>query len=234
MAFYTYGETAYNGVTLYLIRTAGSNIRLADINGISLDKAPYYGINGGFFDFSTRLMASIAVQNDVSVGSGQVQDKRYGYGWTNAKTRGTMLYDGQTNTLRVVVADSAGDSTIPIGNRSNYWLAGGVSMSLNDDNNWYQIATNENLPGHSTTATSQRAALVYGDSDVWLVVTPNAVTTTAFREAIKLKVATASSRRDAIFLDGSGSAQMRCTERVYKGSDSTPRPLEGIIALAAK
>lgn len=229
-AFYTYGEATYNGITLYLIRTAASNIILPDVNNKNIGDTTYYGINGGFFDFSTRAILSVTVVNDVPSGSGVKLDKNYGTGWYNEKyARGTMVYDGARNTLSVRVVKSAGE--ISVTDRNNYWAQGGVSMSLNDDANWFSIATQQNLPAHSTTATSRRAALVYGDSNVWLVITPNEVTTTTFREAIKTKVATTASSRDAIFLDASGSAQMRSCERTYRGDN---RPLEGIVALKAK
>lgn len=229
-AFYTYGEATYNGVTLYLIRTAGNNIILPDINNKNLGDTTYYGINGGFFDFATRAILSVTVVNDVPSGSGVKLDKTYGVGWFNEKyARGTMVYDGGRNTFSVPVVSSAGE--ISVLDRNNYWGQGGVSMNLNDDANWFNIATQQNLPAHSLTATSRRAALVYGGSAVWLVITPNEVTTTTFRNAIKAKVATTASSRDAIFLDASGSAQIRSCEQTYRGDG---RSLEGIVALKAK
>lgn len=173
-------------------------------------------------------MLSLTVNNDVPVGSLVYRDTGYGSGWANVNyARGTVFYDGVNRALGVRIVSTA--DQISVTNRSNYWAQGGVSMSLQDDANWRNIAvTQQNLP--NPDGVIQRAGLVYSSSGyIYLVMTASGepgATAAQFRQAIKQTL----GALDGIFLDSSGSAQMLSAEFRNSGDGRKVKTMVGIIS----
>lgn len=222
MANYTYGSvTASNGVNLRYIKTSPNNTTLQAINA-NVTNTPYYGVNGGFFDGTNIL--SIAVVNGKPV-KGNPGD--YGSGWYNDKyPRGTLIWDPVARAYSIAIISSA--SEIAVTDRSQYWAQGGVSMSLQNDSNWYyQAVTNEHLP--NPDGKTYRTALVYNTGlNIWYIITPTPCTASEFRAAIKEKIGS-GTLVDGIFLDGGGSCQMRCAEYSFPGDDRVVRQMVRLI-----
>lgn len=216
---YTYSKSVINGITMHVIKTSPKNIALKAVN-TNLANVPDYGINGGFF-YSTALL-SIAVNNDVPVKGAK---GTYGAGWTNEKyDRGTLVWDGAAGKYFVQVAGSAADLNVT--NRKNYWAQGGISLSLKDDANWKAKATRENMP--NMTGKVGRTALVYSSGlNIFLVVTNTACTAEAFRAAIKHLGS--GTLVDGVFLDGSGSSQLKSKEAVVRGDGRIVRQMISLI-----
>jgi len=201
---------ASNGVVLHAIKTSPNNIALKS-NRSNVYSRSDVAVNGGFFSFGSGDVLSIAVQNDMPVAG---KRGAYGSGWFNAKyARGTLVWDAAARKYSVQVVSSASD--IVVSDRSRYWAQGGISMSLRDDAGWEGIARAQNMP--SMTASVYRTALVYGSGlSVWLVVTNTPCTASQFRAAIKERIGS-GTLVDGIFLDGSGSSQMRCDSVRLRG-----------------
>jgi hypothetical protein len=203
---YTLHPAATNGVVLQSIKTSPKNIRLKNINPVSnLASQSSYGINGGYFNFTNYDILNIAVNNDVPV---KGTAGSYGVGWNNegAYLRGTLVWDDAAGTFSVVSCTDAG--AIYVTNRTRYWAQGGISMTLSDDLQWRQIAGLENM--QNPDGLAERAGMVYNNANsLWLVVTNSNCTAGQFRAAIKEKVGS-NTLVDGIFLDGSGSAQLKC------------------------
>lgn len=202
---YTYSQvTASNGVVLHTIKTSPNSVYMKALpEGSSLANQSTDGINGSFFDFSSGALLTIAVNNDVPVAGSQGS---YGSGYENVKyARGTLVWDSREGEFSVQVVSSA--ANLAVVNRHQYWAQGGISMGLNNESGWAAQADKENMPNR--TGSVQRAGLVYNTSkNIWLVVTNTNCTAAQFRAAIKEKVGS-STLVNGIFLDGSGSAQMR-------------------------
>ncbi|MEK8132852.1 phosphodiester glycosidase family protein [Paenibacillus filicis] len=225
---YTYTKyTATNGVVLHTIKTTPKNIILKAISSaVTSSSQPNYGINGGFFDFSTQNILSIAVNNHAPV-KGAAGD--YGVGWTNAGTakRGTLVWDDAAGKYSVQVTDSASNLTVT--DKTKYWAQGGISMSLGNDSGWAAQADAEKMPNR--TGKVERAGLVYNTGlNIWLVVTNTNCTAAEFRTAIKEKVGS-GTLVNGIFLDGSGSSQMKCAEASVSGDG---RKVPEMVALKDK
>jgi len=206
---YWYGKvTATNKVVLHYIKTSPKNIKLNVLNK-NVTSGTDYGINAGFF-YGKDLL-SIAVMDDVPVNG-----KRggYGSGWENAKyPRGTLVWDGKQSKYSVQVVNNAGELTVS--DRNNYWAQGGISMNLKDDTHWKAQAQKENMP--NMTGKVYRTGLVYNTGlNIWLIVTQTPCTAEEFRKAIKEKIGS-GTLVDGIFLDGSGSSQMKCKEISLRG-----------------
>ncbi|MBG9737278.1 hypothetical protein [Paenibacillus alvei] len=215
MSNYNYSKcVASNGVVLHAIKTSPNNIALKP-NRTNVYSRPGVAVNGGFFSFGSGDILSIAVQNDVPVAG-----KRggYGSGWFNAKyARGTLVWDAAARKYSVQIVSSASD--LVVSDRSRYWAQGGISMSLRDNAGWERIARAQNMP--SMTADVYRTALVYGNGlSVWLVVTNTPCTAARFRAAVKERIGN-GTLVDGIFLDGSGSSQMRCDSVRLRGDGRT-------------
>ncbi|ANC73347.1 hypothetical protein A2G07_15980 (plasmid) [Deinococcus radiodurans R1 = ATCC 13939 = DSM 20539] len=213
------------------MKTTASNIVLRRINS-NVTASGHYGINGGFYilgePIESQPLLSLTVNNDVPVGSLIYQDTSYGSGWANVGyARGTVFHDTVSRTIGVRVVSNA--SQISVTNRSNYWAQGGVSMSLQNDANWRDIAvTQQNLP--NPDGVIQRAGLVYNEAGyVYLVMTASGqlgATAGQFRQAIKQTL----GALDGIFLDSSGSAQMLCAEFRNAGDGRKVKTMVGIIS----
>ncbi|BFH10711.1 hypothetical protein WJ0W_005820 [Paenibacillus melissococcoides] len=205
---------ASNGVVLHAIKCSPNDIKLQACR-TAVCSQPMTAINGGFFSFGTGDILSIAVQNDAPI-KGHRGD--FGSGWYNAKyARGTLVWDAAARKYSVQVVKSADE--LSVSDRSRYWAQGGISMSLHDDAGWQQIAHQQNMPNMAGKA--YRTAMVYGSGlNVWLVVTNTACTAGQFRYAIKEKIGS-GTLVDGIFLDGSGSSQLKCNEALLQGDGRT-------------
>ncbi|MFW5438128.1 hypothetical protein [Paenibacillus apiarius] len=211
----TYSKcTASNGVVLHYLKTSPNDVQLR-ANGASVCGQSATAINGGFFDFASGAILSIAVQNDKPI-----KGKRggYGSGWFNAKyARGTLVWDAAARRYSVQAVRSADE--LNVSDRARYWAQGGISMSLGNDASWERVARGQNMPNMSGKA--YRTGLVYGTGlNLWLIVTNTRCTAAEFRTAIKQKIGS-GTLVDGIFLDGSGSSQMRCPEALLKGDGRT-------------
>ncbi|GAV13222.1 hypothetical protein PBN151_3156 [Paenibacillus sp. NAIST15-1] len=92
-------------------------------------------------------------------------------------------------------------------------------MSLQDDEHWLQIARQQNMP--NMVGKTYRTAIVYGSSlNIWMVVTDSPCTAESFRMAIKQKIGS-GTLTDGIFLDGSGSSQLKHQSATLKGDGRT-------------
>ncbi|CAH8772216.1 hypothetical protein [Paenibacillus dendritiformis] len=207
----TYNKcTASNGVVLHAMKCSPNDIKLQACR-TSVCSQPLTAINGGFFNFGTGEILSISVQNDNPI---KGRRGAYGSGWYNAKyARGTLVWDAVARRYSVQVVKSADE--LHVSDRSRYWAQGGISMSLHDDSGWQQKAKAQNMPNMSGKA--YRTAMVYGSGlNLWLIVTNAACTAGQFRYAIKEKIGS-GTLVDGIFLDGSGSSQMRTDKVQIRG-----------------
>lgn len=206
--------TASNGVVLHSLKCSPNDVRLQACR-TSVCSQPNVAVNGGFFNFGTGDILSIAVQNDAPI---KGHRGAFGSGWYNAKyARGTLVWDTAARKYSVQVVRSADE--LNVSNRSRYWAQGGISMSLRDDAEWQQTAKAQNMPNMSGKAF--RTALVYNSGlNLWMIVTNTACTAGQFRYAIKEKIGS-GTLVDGIFLDGSGSSQLKCDEAVLRGDGRT-------------
>ena len=229
------GET----IALNTIETPASNIVLQANDGTVPSSDAPAAVNGGFFLPSGEIL-SIAVNDNTPVSGPPGEDF---IGLANDRTsRGTLYWDGETNTAGVEVVSNV-DQLTNITDRSNYWAQGGISMALNSpvaqDGLPQQTIDEEldNLGG--STGLSERTALIYDDlsnngtgetgTDVYLVTTQQEVTLGEFRSAIQQTYTTAE---DGIFLDGGGSTQIKSPDFESSGSDPAPgRTIPQIVAL---
>ncbi|MFW5434370.1 hypothetical protein [Paenibacillus apiarius] len=215
MSNYNYTKCiANNGIVLHAIKTSPNNIVLKS-SRTNVYSQPNVAVNGGFFNFGDGAILSIAVQNDVPVAG---RPGGYGSGWYNAKyARGTLVWDAAARKYSVQIVRSADE--IAVTDRSCYWAQGGISMSLQDDHGWEKIARQQNMP--SMAAKVYRTAMVYGSGlNVWAVVTNTPCTAAQFRAAVKEKIGN-GTLVDGIFLDGSGSSQLRCGDVRLRGDGRT-------------
>ncbi|OAB40906.1 hypothetical protein PMSD_00740 [Paenibacillus macquariensis subsp. defensor] len=198
-----------NGVILHVLQTKPSSISLNSIND-NVVQSETNGINGGFF-WENQLL-SIAVMDGMPANG---SPKEYGSGWYNVKyDRGTLVYDRVTKTLDVQRAASVED--LHMTDATKFWAQGGVSMNINDDRRWYNVAVNEErLPFPDDERL--RSAMAYDNSgEIYLIVTSTKCTAEQFRTAIKRNVAV-GNLNEAIFLDGDGSSQLLAGNVQVKG-----------------
>ncbi|MEK5036245.1 hypothetical protein MKY96_32870 [Paenibacillus sp. FSL R7-0302] len=221
MASYTYGNVS-TGTNLHFIKTSPNNIVLKTA-GKNVVKTEEYGVNGGFFYLKDQI--SIAVNNDVPV-RGVVGG--YGSGWFNEKyARGTLVWDAAAGKYSVQIVPTA--SEIEVIDRSRYWAQGGISMTLQDDTTWKTLAKLQGMPNIDGKTT--RTALVWNSGlNIWLIVTDTLCTAEQFRLAIKKNIGS-GTLVDGIFLDGGGSSQLRCKEKVIDGDG---RSVVQMVAISAK
>lgn len=214
--------TASNGVVLHSLKTSPNDVQLRPCQ-TSVYTQQQTAINGGFFDFRSGAILSISVQNDKPVKGSR---GGYGSGWHNAKyARGTLVWDAAARRYSIQVVRSADE--IKVTDRSRYWAQGGISMSLQDDRGWKQRSSEQNMPNMSRKAF--RTALVYGSSlNLWMVVTDTACTAEQFRSAIKQKIGS-GTLVDGIFLDGSGSSQLRSGDVRLRGDGRTVHSIVSIL-----
>ncbi|EJW14272.1 phosphodiester glycosidase family protein [Paenibacillus alvei] len=214
--------TASNGVVLHSLKCSPNDVQLRPCR-TSICNQKMTAVNGGFFDFASGALLSIAVQNDKPVKGNR---GAYGSGWFNAKyARGTLVWDAAARRYSIQVVRSAGE--LQVSDRNRYWAQGGISMSLQDDRGWKQRSSEQNMPNMSGKAF--RTALVYGSSlSLWMVVTNSPCTVESFRTAIKQKIGS-GALTDGIFLDGSGSSQLRYDSVSLRGDGRTVHSIISIM-----
>lgn len=168
-----------------------------------------FGINGGFFWNGDLL--SIAVVNDQPL-VGQQWD--YGSGWYNIDVpKGTLVWDEITGSFSVQVAIDA--EQLHVTDKGHYWAQGGVSMSLQHDEQWVQQALAEDMPAFAEARL--RSGAVYDKSqNLWLLVSETPCTVEQFRTAA-IEWVGRTQVVDGVFLDGDGSSQMRSAQIQLKG-----------------
>lgn len=205
---------ATNGVVLHTLKCSPNDVQLRPCR-TNVYSQPLAAVNGGFFDFSSGALLSITVQNDKPVKGSR---GGYGSGWHNAKyARGTLVWDAVARRYSIQVVKSADE--LQVSDRSRYWAQGGISMSLQDDAHWQQIARPQNMP--NMAGKVYRTGLVYGSGlSLWMVVTNSPCTAESFRTAIKQKIGS-GTLVDGVFLDGSGSSQMSCSAMKLRGDGRT-------------
>ena len=105
-------------IRLESLQTNANNIELRP-NNTTVPNSGSFGVNGGFFQIGTNTLFSIAVNNDRPVYG---LPGATGVGWGNSKTRGTLYWDGQTNTAGIAVVDHASQlkTIVSITNTANY------------------------------------------------------------------------------------------------------------------
>ncbi|MCY9760940.1 phosphodiester glycosidase family protein [Paenibacillus alvei] len=215
-------STASNGVVLHTLKCSPNDVQLRACR-TNLCNQDMTAVNGGFFDFSSGAILSIAVQNDKPVKGSR---GGYGSGWHNAKyARGTLVWDAAARRYSVQVVKSADE--LNVSDRSRYWAQGGISMSLQNESGWERIARLQNMP--NMPGKVFRTALVYGSGlSLWLVVTNSPCTVESFRTAIKQKIGS-GALTDGIFLDGSGSSQLRYDSVSLRGDGRTVHSIISIM-----
>ncbi|MCL6604350.1 MAG: hypothetical protein K6T94_15915 [Paenibacillus sp.] len=205
---YTYLEAeSFGKVKLHMMSLTPDHVTLRAA-GTPLRQVKAYGINGGFF-YGEDLL-SIAIMNDVPVSG----DKNaYGSGWFNAKyPRGTLVWDGSSQRFSVQVVSSGDD--LEVSDRSQYFAQGGISMNLQNEDQWLTSVTQEHLP--FADEQRMRSGMVYDNTGkLWLIVTPSRCTAAEFRTAILESIP--GEGLEGIFLDGDGSSQMNASEVVIIG-----------------
>jgi len=214
---------ASNGVVLHALKCSPNDVQLRSCRTNVQSQPLAAAINGGFFDSRNGAVLSIAVQNNQPVKGGRGE---YGSGWENAKyARGTLVWDAAARRYSIQVVRSADE--LKVSDRSRYWAQGGISMSLQDDGGWQQRARLQNMPNMSGKV--YRTGLVYGSGlSMWMIVTNTACTAEQFRTAIKQKIGS-GTLTDGIFLDGSGSSQLRCEDVSLRGDGRTVYSLVSIM-----
>ena len=225
---YTYGTASYNGVNLRFIKTSPNNILPTYLNPPkSMTQSGYYGINGGFFNDKFGIV-SIAAVNGKPVG-GRNGDGTGG--WTNGQYyvngrpinlyRGTLVWDLVARKYSVPEVYEIDE--IRVSDKSNYWAQGGVSMCLQESEDIFlETVKGQRLPEYNSK--DLRSALVYNtDLNLWLVISTNSCTVSAFRTAIKNAIGS-GTLVDGIFLDGGSSTSMRCAD-FYKNGNFLPEML---------
>ena len=237
-------------VDLDYIKTVPSNIELLENDGTVPESDAPAAINGGFFNRETEELVSIAVNNNESV-----DPERFGESNNYGNlTRGTLYYDGYTNSTGVWPVSNIDELTEDperIKDLNNYWAQGGISMGLKLPEIDYGLPqqTIEELNQISPTEETQRTALIHDNlpnnrtgetgSEVYLVTTEDEVTLGEFRAAIKQTFTDSEgvARGDAevdveggIFLDGGGSTQIKADDD-FEYSDTENRDIPQIIAL---
>lgn len=207
-----YSETAPGGMKLHVLQTKAAYVTLETINN-NVTLSGKVGINGGFF-YGNQLL-SIGVVNSLPVNK---EVGSFGTGTENVKfARGTLVWDGASDSLSVQVASDA--SELKVKDHTRFWAQGGISMSLGDDANWYGQTVKESAPFPEDDRL--RSAAVYDNSGaLYLIVSETKGSLAVFREAIVASIGD-GKLVDGIFLDGDGSSQLLSSEASLPG-DSRP------------
>lgn len=230
---HTYSRAYSNGIYLHIISTTAQDIELVNLQYGKLRTSEYYGMNGGWYNpiGSTRQVISLAFSNGHNVGPASID------GDQNYVGSGVMYWSG--STLKVVSGVTS-PSGLPI-YANGTWAQGGYSMHLGNTN-WAELTLAE--PAAANVFYDSRAgksAMVAHMSQkrVYLVITQNAATWETFRTAIQNYMgisdmgANDSTTLQGIFLDGSGSSQMKSKSNGYIES-SDNRALCQIVAIRSE
>lgn len=233
MMAHTYQKAYSNGIFLHIISTTAENIQLVNLQYHSLSSSEYYGINGGWFNppGNTRQVISLAYSDGHCVGPNSVD------GAMNHVGAGVMYWSG---TSLQVVSGVTTPNSLPV-YAAGTWAQGGYSMHMGNTN-WASLTSAE--PAASNVFNDSRAgksALVAHMSQkrVYLIITQEAVNWATFRTSIQNFMgisdmnATDSTTLQGIFLDGSGSSQMKSKSNGYIES-SDNRALCQIVAIRSE
>lgn len=205
-----YSETAPSGMKLHVLQTKAAYVTLETIN-TNVTLSGKVGINGGFF-YGNQLL-SIGVVNSLPVNK---EAGNFGTGTENVKyARGTLVWDGASDSLSVQVASLA--SELKVKDHTRFWAQGGISMSLGDDAHWNEQTKKENAPFPEDDRL--RSAAVYDNAGaLYLIVSETKGSLAAFREAIVASIGD-GKLVDGIFLDGDGSSQLLSSEASLPGDN---------------
>lgn len=208
---YTYSAVeASNGMKLHTLKTKPANVSL-EVIANNVTRSDRTGINGGFF--YGKSLVSLAVVNGKPINGAKTD---YGSGWENMKfARGTLVWDGQTDSLGVQVVRQA--TGLKVKDATRFWAQGGISMSLGDDAGWEAQTEAEQAPFPAEPRL--RSGAVYDNQGyLYLIVSETEGTLAAFRDAIKEQLG-GYGLLDGIFLDGDGSSQMLAKEMALPGDN---------------
>lgn len=206
---YEYAEAA-NGMKLHALVTKPAFVTL-DVVRQNVTLTDKVGINGGFFYGETLISMGIVNGRPVNGAA-----EAYGNGGENMKyARGTLVWDGASDSLSVQVVSTA--SEVKVKDHTRFWAQGGISMSLGDEAGWVNQTVAENAPFPNEQRL--RSAAVYDENGMlYLIVSESVGTLEAFRSAI---ISTFGDSRlvDGIFLDGDGSSQLLSKEMKLTGDN---------------
>ncbi|MCR2805533.1 hypothetical protein [Paenibacillus soyae] len=213
---YEYAE-ASNGMKLHALVTKPAYVSLETVNdNVALtDKV---GVNGGFF-YEGSLVSMGVVNGHPVNGDG------YGGGGENMKyARGTLVWDGEADSLSVQVVSKA--SELKVKDHTRFWAQGGISMSIGRDDAWVRQAEAEHAPFPDEDRL--RTGAVFDDrGSLYLVVSENEGTLADFRSAV-LETFGDGRLVDGIFLDGDGSSQLSSKEMMLRGDN---RPVVQMVRI---
>lgn len=234
---YKYSTYPANKVNLNVIQTSPGNIQLKALNlSANLEHTSVIGINGGFFSDQVEGTTGMKKTHNIAINNGKPvigTDKAGNNGWYNSGNQGTIIWDAKNRKFLYKVLNNGWEVNKAVGH-TNYWAQGGVSMSLGSAN-WKDTMKKEKLPNPDGLA--QRTAMVYSGSGIYLIVTDTKCTAEAFRAAIQqyfgIKDGSPKNDVNGIFLDGSGSSQMRAYDHNNKliNIKGDSRPLNQIITV---
>ena len=237
-----YSTGTYNNIVLHIIRTHARNIRLFDQTSTAAGRKPlhnsgYFGINGGWFDLGTPFdILNIAMYNGNNVGNGE-----YG-GRVNTVGSGAIGWNGDTNSLSFFTNAASCDS-IPFSAQANSWVQGGFHLWLGNSN-WQTQFVNQPSGSSFINGNAYRTAMIANKStnNVYLVVTNQSVSVSAFRGAIQSYMgitdgSQSNANIQALLLDGGLSSQLRAKDsngaikEIYMESGGAARSLAQIAVL---
>jgi hypothetical protein len=205
--------TAPNGVVLHVLQAHPQRITLQSIDE-NVTRSGRIGINGGFF--WEKQLLSIAVNDGKPVNG---EPKQFGSGWFNIKyKRGTLVYDRVAAMLSVQQAASVEE--LRVTDKTAFWAQGGVSMSLQDDTGWREIALEEEAMPFPDDQRLRSAMAFDAGGNIYLIVSSSKCSAEQFREAIKAEVG-GGKLVDGIFLDGDGSSQLLAGKIKLEGDNRT-------------
>lgn len=140
-------------VRVRYIRTEVTNVSVVSIGTSTVGNSGKYGINGTFFDPSTKVLVGIAVQDGAAVRNGGTQ---------NYYTRGTM-YRLTNGTIGVQPVKQASAITGSISDLR--WAIGGTSLFLNQSfasrDAFFTALSGENYSGIDGSSKRPRTAIGY-------------------------------------------------------------------------
>lgn len=214
-----FSKTSTSEVKLHVLQTMPAYVTLETIN-TNVTLTGKVGINGGFF-YGNQLL-SIGVVNSIPVNK---EIGNFGTGSENVKyARGTLVWDGASDSLSVQVASQA--SEIKVKDHTRFWAQGGISMSLGDDAHWTEQSVKENAPFPDDNRL--RSAAVYDQAGaLYLIVSETKNSLSVFREAIISSIGD-GKLVDGIFLDGDGSSQLFGSKASLPGDN---RPVVQMIRI---
>ncbi|RJE87078.1 hypothetical protein D3P07_16950 [Paenibacillus sp. 1011MAR3C5] len=206
---YEYAEAA-NGMKLHALVTKPAFVTLEVVReNVTLTNK--VGINGGFFYGDTLI--SMGIVNGRTVNGAA---NAYGSGGENMKyARGTLVWDGASDSLSVQVVSTANE--VKVKDHTRFWAQGGISMSLGDEAGWVNQTVAENAPFPDEQRL--RSAAVYDESGMlYLIVSETGGSLHDFRTAIMDTIGD-GGLVDGIFLDGDGSSQLLSKEMKLAGDN---------------